>query len=38
MLKQYFNIFTQRNYAILLLLGFASGLPLALSSAHYRLG
>ncbi|NIH12315.1 MAG: muropeptide MFS transporter AmpG [Serratia symbiotica] len=32
MLKQYLNIFTQRNYAILLLLGFASGLPLALSS------
>lgn len=31
MLRQYLNIFTQRNYAILLL-GFASGLPLALSS------
>lgn len=32
MLKQYFSIFTQRNTAILLLLGFASGLPLALTS------
>jgi PAT family beta-lactamase induction signal transducer AmpG len=32
MLKQYFTIFTQRNTAILLLLGFASGLPLALTS------
>ncbi|KAB7898105.1 muropeptide MFS transporter AmpG [Rouxiella sp. S1S-2] len=32
MLKQYFKIFTQRNTAILLLLGFASGLPLALTS------
>lgn len=32
MSKQYLNIFTQRNYAILLLLGFASGLPLALTS------
>jgi len=32
MLKQYLKIFTQRNTAILLLLGFASGLPLALTS------
>lgn len=32
MSKQYLNIFTQRNPAILLLLGFASGLPLALTS------
>lgn len=32
MSKQYLNIFTQRNSAILLLLGFASGLPLALTS------
>lgn len=32
MLKQYFAIFAQRNTAILLLLGFASGLPLALTS------
>jgi len=29
---QYFKIFTQRNTVILLLLGFASGLPLALTS------
>lgn len=32
MSKHYLNIFTQRNSAILLLLGFASGLPLALTS------
>jgi PAT family beta-lactamase induction signal transducer AmpG len=32
MVSQYFNIFTQRNTLILLLLGFASGLPLALTS------
>ena len=32
MSKQYFAIFTQRNSLILLLLGFASGLPLALTS------
>ncbi|MES4614139.1 muropeptide MFS transporter AmpG [Ewingella sp. AOP8-B2-18] len=32
MVSQYFKIFTQRNTLILLLLGFASGLPLALTS------
>ena len=32
MISQYFKIFTQRNTVILLLLGFASGLPLALTS------
>lgn len=32
MSKQYLNIFTQRNSVVLLLLGFASGLPLALTS------
>ncbi|CAM3835568.1 muropeptide MFS transporter AmpG [Serratia silvae] len=32
MSKQYLNIFTQRNSVILLILGFASGLPLALTS------
>ena len=32
MSKQYLSIFTQRNSAILLVLGFASGLPLALTS------
>ncbi|VTR27914.1 muropeptide transporter [Serratia fonticola] len=32
MSKQYLNIFTQRNSVILLVLGFASGLPLALTS------
>lgn len=32
MSKQYLNVFTQRNSAILLVLGFASGLPLALTS------
>ena len=32
MISQYFKIFTQRNTLILLLLGFASGLPLALTS------
>lgn len=31
MLNHYFRIFTQRNTAILFLLGFASGLPLALT-------
>lgn len=31
MKNQYFNIFTQKNIAVLLLLGFASGLPLALT-------
>lgn len=30
--NQYFKIFTQKNIAVLLLLGFASGLPLALTS------
>ncbi|PVZ87343.1 muropeptide transporter AmpG [Serratia sp. S1B] len=32
MAKQYLNLFTQRNSIILLVLGFASGLPLALTS------
>ncbi|WP_127959608.1 muropeptide MFS transporter AmpG [Serratia microhaemolytica] len=32
MLKQYLDIFTQRNAFMLLVLGFASGLPLALTS------
>ncbi|MGC6387828.1 muropeptide MFS transporter AmpG [Ewingella sp. S1.OA.A_B6] len=32
MVSQYFKIFSQRNTLILLLLGFASGLPLALTS------
>ncbi len=30
--NRYSNLFTQRNSIILLLLGFASGLPLALTS------
>ncbi|SUB83143.1 muropeptide transporter [Pragia fontium] len=32
MTHHYFKVFTQRNTAVLLLLGFASGLPLALTS------
>ncbi len=32
MYRYYLNIFTQRNYFILLFLGFSSGLPLALTS------